>query len=179
MELLTLGWWITEVVIAVLAVAIGFVLGLFFDRLKEKKDDKKELEETIKYLEREIGEVYKILCCGNIQTEDIINDDDNEKKLYSQEANEGFLYTDTPIWDSLVATGGVLKICHSHKKQFDIANYVFKEIKRIEKKQILEQYKGIAKLEEEIKDMKQTLIFWMLDEIKMDKIKDYIFMGIE
>jgi len=179
MELLSVGWWITEVVVAILAVTIGFFLGLLFDKKKEESNDKKELEKTIKYLEREIGEVYKILCCGNIQTEDIINNDSYEDKLNSNKANEGFLYTDTPIWDSLVATGGVLKICHSHKKQFDIANYVFKEIKRIEKKQISEQYKSIDKLKEEILDMKQTLIYWMVDEITMDKIKEYVFLGIE
>ena len=169
-------WVVENVIVAIIGAAL---LALGIEKYREYKKDKNELEEAIKYLEREIGEVYKILCCGNIPTEDIKNIDDYKDMLYSKKANKGFLYTDTPIWDSLVATGNLLKICENHKKLFDDANYVFKEIKRIEKKQISEQYKDIVEQEKEILDMKQKLILWMLDEIKMPNIEKYISMGIE
>ena len=174
MELLSLGWWITEVVIAILAVAIGFVLGLFFDRMKEKSDDKKKLKETMESLQYEIGEVYKILCCGNVTVDDINKDDVIKEKIEKGTVNEGLMYIDTPIWDSLVATGKFLEIRDSYERVFGYANYVFKEVKRIEKKQMTEQYKNIDELKKEIFDMKEKLIKDMREKIGAKELINFV-----
>ena len=176
------SWLLENVVVAIFGAA---ALGLIIDKIVEIIQEKTTLKETMESLKYEIGEVYKILCCGNVTIDAIYKSDKLKERIKSgfksgdetkdDDETKDFVYIETPIWDSLIATGNLLQIRHKEENIFNYANYIFKELKRIEKKQISEQYKDIKELKNEIFEMKVKLTKDMREKIGVETLENFVY----